>query len=370
MKCYDVRANLRIKSDWVPTMRTLTLDDLCELAARSAQAESAVITRYDSHLSRVTIAGQFGVFTSYHPERKWPGLDWETMPLLVVKDVQSDPMFDGHPLRQAVPMVRSLIATILEQDKDGNRSVLTVFNPEKSFFGDTRAFACFLKLRLVFSKLLMYLVADEQSSHRALPILHPSIEDRVEKTNPAGFEEDAGPASAFLFDTLPRKQSLHSRNDAAFVTLRTWNKSIKKHQIAAVAAVKAAPPARFVNSVAEEFAVAVRKIYGNQSINAVVPIPPRSSGASDGLSTMVGMELAKLLTCRYVRALENTSSETGKSHPKKSGRLTPYRIVDCPQGVVLIVDDVATSGRHIELAHDALRRNGATMTLAMAWIGS
>jgi predicted amidophosphoribosyltransferase len=38
------------------------------------------------------------------------------------------------------------------------------------------------------------------------------------------------------------------------------------------------------------------------------------------------------------------------------------------QGPVLLVDDVATSGRHIEEATELLRAKGASV-LAVAWIG-
>jgi hypothetical protein len=44
-------------------------------------------------------------------------------------------------------------------------------------------------------------------------------------------------------------------------------------------------------------------------------------------------------------------------------------VVRKPTGVTLVVDDVASSGRHLELAVQALR-SGDTPVLAVAWIGS
>ncbi len=196
--------------------------------------------------------------------------------------------------------------------------------------------------------------------------LHPIIVNR-------GFQEvgaaDVGPAAKFLLDTLFHRLSLRSRSAATFVSLRTWRKSIKTHQIAALVAVKQAPPPGFLNAVANEIVAAARHLYGDQTIRTVVPIPGSSSGLGESFSVLLARQVAKKLDCPCIQALAGSQTENGPSHPKKSSRLKPYKVVEPVTGITLIVDDVVTSGRHFELAQMALRNSGATC-FAVAWIGA
>jgi hypothetical protein len=59
---------------------------------------------------------------------------------------------------------------------------------------------------------------------------------------------------------------------------------------------------------------------------------------------------------------------TGSSHPKEFRKLPPLTWQDAPPpGLVLLVDDVATSGWHLEEALTALRAAGH-LALGLAWI--
>ena len=58
----------------------------------------------------------------------------------------------------------------------------------------------------------------------------------------------------------------------------------------------------------------------------------------------------------------------GVSHPKEFQNLPPLRWRVRPTGPVLLIDDVATSGWHIEEALNLLRQQAAPVT-AMAWLG-
>ena len=78
--------------------------------------------------------------------------------------------------------------------------------------------------------------------------------------------------------------------------------------------------------------------------------------------------MATRLGARYLAAL-TPQKGSGRPHPRKSARLSAFEVVRKPTGVTLVVDDVASSGRHLELAVQALR-SGDTPVLAVAWIGS
>ena len=181
--------------------------------------------------------------------------------------------------------------------------------------------------------------------------------------------ERTDPSASFLLDTLRKTQSLHSRNAASYVTVRRWRSALKPYQIAALQALKPVPPKSFLDVVTKEMAETAVHLFGNQTIAAVVPVPGGSCGAGKSLSEHLAENLAKQLDCPYRAVLRRQAAATGKSHPKKSVKLQPYEIDEKIEGIVLLVDDVATSGRHLELAQATLRNAGA-VCLAMAWIGT
>ena len=60
---------------------------------------------------------------------------------------------------------------------------------------------------------------------------------------------------------------------------------------------------------------------------------------------------------------------SGVSHPKEFSKLAPIELAEAPAGmVVLVIDDVATSGWHMEEALNTLRDAGAT-AIGATWIG-
>lgn len=173
--------------------------------------------------------------------------------------------------------------------------------------------------------------------------------------------------AAFMLETLVPRRALRSRNDVSYVTLRSWRQSIRKHQITALRAIKRNAPDSLATDIGKEIASDVRALFGAGSFRAVVPVPCSHSPAGRCLSVKiaqaVGLELG--LTVAYVLAMQPAS---GKSHPMANLRRPPMRIIGEVQGPVLLVDDVATSGRHIEEAAHLLREAGANV-LAVAWIG-
>ena len=344
-------------------MDEINFNDLCELAARAGQARAAVITRLDREAHTIEVLGRYGTVKSYARDTALPMLDPVTMPIIAVRDISMEPQFAGHPITTFTPAIRSLIAAILKSSGANERTTLTVLNPDAGIFDNPDAFACLSKLIMVYRQLLNGMEAAEAGAVQSL----------LSSAQGPGFQDvpapSVGPAAKFLLDTLLHKRSLRSRKAASFVSLRTWRKSIKEHQIAALVAVKQDPPPAFIGTAADEIVDAARHLYGEQTIKTVVPIPGGSSGAGVSFSVLLAQHVAKKLDCHYIQALAGAPAEKGASHPKKSSRLMPYKIIQPVTGVTLIVDDVVTSGRHLELAQAALRTSGVAC-FAIAWIGT
>ncbi|MGL4240652.1 MAG: hypothetical protein ACRCTI_06015 [Beijerinckiaceae bacterium] len=171
----------------------------------------------------------------------------------------------------------------------------------------------------------------------------------------------------FLMETLVRRRALRGRKDVSYVTLRSWRNSIRAHQISALKALKRNAPEMVAGEIAAEIRDDIRSLFGAGGFSAVVPMPCGHSAPGRCLSEAIARSLAKELALPHARALALTP-ESGSSHPKANTKRQPMRLLTPVEGSVLLVDDVATSGRHIEEATQLLRGAGASV-LAIAWIG-
>lgn len=171
----------------------------------------------------------------------------------------------------------------------------------------------------------------------------------------------------FLDRTLIQKKSALERNGVGYVAVRAWRKDAKELQIAAMRSVKAAPTWAIAEKIALELTAFVDTFHGPNFFEVVVPIPAGSSGMKNSLTVLIASTVADRLRLPFRDCLV-PQGVPGVSHPKKSQGIRPYS-VDAPTlGRVLLMDDVATSGVHVEMAVRGLRAHGASAS-AMVWIG-
>jgi predicted amidophosphoribosyltransferase len=184
--------------------------------------------------------------------------------------------------------------------------------------------------------------------------------------SPASAMERSGPLARFLDETLVRSQRLYRRNETNYVGIRRWRSAIKPHQISALRALKSDLPDEFVIGVARELADAVRAVYGSPEACVVVPVPCGHSG-NNCLSQRLGRALAEELGIKSVDAFEPIETAKGSSHPKKNSKRGSMRLKEPIDQPVILVDDVATSGSHIDEAATALRPHVSSVW-PVAWI--
>ncbi len=185
----------------------------------------------------------------------------------------------------------------------------------------------------------------------------------------AAVPPDGEPASEFLLETLVRRRALRSRNGVSYVTLRAWRQPVREHQIKALRAIKRLRPHALAAEIASEIADDVGALFGAGGFRAVVPMPCGHSKAGKCLSAEIARSLARMLSLPVAHALA-LSEERGSSHPKTNAKRAAMRLAAPVEGPVLLVDDVATSGRHIEEASSLLRaQKPGCGVLAVAWIG-
>ena len=177
----------------------------------------------------------------------------------------------------------------------------------------------------------------------------------------------AEPSARFLFDTLVERRTIRSRNEISYLTLRSWRTPLRKYQISALKALKGRVPASFADEIASEVADGVTGLVGTSAFKAIVPIPCGHSQSGDCLSLAIARCLAARLNLPMVQALESARRK-GSSHPKKNASRPPMALAHAVKGPVLLVDDVATSGAHLEEAVGLLKPESGSV-LSVAWIG-
>lgn len=349
------------------------LNEICGLVCHITGAHAVIVAQRDPSTKTIRVRGKKGtLLTEVDMTFVIPQLNAETKPMLLARDVRIDPHLHNHPLLGLMPHMHSLMAFLIPGLEVQSRAVMKVINPRKTAFNDGDLISVLSELCVIVADLLQIRRQSEDAEPyqaRLRNMLHG-----LQLCN--GGDGDVAPrqgqhgssASAFLFDTLIRKRGLHSRNSVDYMSLRTWRSSIKKYQIAALRALKLDPPPEFVSRVAAELAASVEQAHGQSVIKSVVPIPPGSSGRETSLSTLVAEELARLLgaSCQNV-LVPLAPSKRGNSSPRKSADFAGYKTVEHVRGPIIVVDDVASSGRHIELAVEACKAADAAV-YAVAWI--
>lgn len=205
--------------------------------------------------------------------------------------------------------------------------------------------------------------------------------DKREGAKPDGFSERPSgqkillkqklaaldPISEFLLDSLVTGTRLHQRNGISYLTLRRWRSGVKQYQIGALRAQKYNPPPLFINAIADEIVAALEVSVGPRACNFVVPIPCSRSAAETCLSILIAEKVAAKLRLPAIRAL-SIEPAAGASHPITNASRAPMRLIEPIGGSALLLDDVATSGAHIEEGTRLLRPTAGTV-FSIAWIG-
>lgn len=195
--------------------------------------------------------------------------------------------------------------------------------------------------------------------------------DRFEQSGQDDRRSDRqDPAEAtvhFLTETLVERRSVRSRKGVSYLTTRAWREPIRAHQIKALKLLKASASPRLAAAIATDLKIEIEALMGGGGFRAVVPVPCGFSQPGQCLSRHIALELAHALGVPMVEALRLPQSDE-TSHPRKNARRSRMNVLRPPEGPVLVVDDVATSGEHIEEACRLLRSFGIAV-MGLVWIG-
>lgn len=166
---------------------------------------------------------------------------------------------------------------------------------------------------------------------------------------------------------LVRRPALRSRNAVGYLTARAWRAEARREQIAALKAEKRGDDMPLAEVAAVDVAALLAKFTPPPAGAVVTCVPCGHSRRPDSFARRLAEGVAALLDLPFVQVWADRYC-SGVSHPKEFAKLPPLEWLAMPPGYTLVVDDVATSGWHLEEAVGALRAHGLP-ALGVAWIG-
>jgi predicted amidophosphoribosyltransferase/PAS domain-containing protein len=199
-----------------------------------------------------------------------------------------------------------------------------------------------------------------------------SLAHRIHKLSDAidsdhGVARPADPSQLFLMDTLVKRRSIRQRKNVNFLTLRSWREPIREYQIKALKALKQNITPDLPKAIADELKIEIENLFGKAAFKAIVPMPCGHSRADSCLSLEIARALGLEFSLPVIQAFIPQRAK-GVSHPKNNLKRLPLALARIIEEPVLLVDDVATSGAHIEEAVGLLKPT-CRAVMAIAWIG-
>ena len=185
------------------------------------------------------------------------------------------------------------------------------------------------------------------------------------RTGAASENESAATVLEFLNRTLITQPRIRSRKGITYHALRRWRGSIKAEQLAALKALKRHDPGPLASRVAEDLAAFLDSSFGTVRFDTVTNVPCGNSGPGC-LAERTAIALAERIGIAHHPRFD-LLSRRGSSHPKANVDREPMMLRDAADGQVLLIDDVATSGAHMEEAARRLREAGVS-AFALVWL--
>jgi len=174
-------------------------------------------------------------------------------------------------------------------------------------------------------------------------------------------------AKMHLIHSLISQPKMRRRNGVCYFTVRRWRASEKPLQINLVRNIKQNRPELLMDLAGKEIISVANQIIGTKCIDAVTSIPS-SHPKKKSLSKLIGQQTAKLIQKPYIEAFNPINARWNSSHPKNNIHREKITLKHPLNGYILLVDDIATSGSHIEEAVKLLRPK-AELIISIAWIG-
>lgn len=171
---------------------------------------------------------------------------------------------------------------------------------------------------------------------------------------------------AGLLGSLVHRPMVFRRNEVGWIAACAWRARAKTDDLAALKRAKREIDQRLIGEASELTAALIRQLDGVPAADAITCVPCGHSRRPDCFGKRLAQGVAELLGLPFVQVFGDRFC-SGVSHPKEYSKLPPLDQIADPVSSMLLVDDLATSGWHVEEALTALRKLGASAS-AFVWI--
>lgn len=175
--------------------------------------------------------------------------------------------------------------------------------------------------------------------------------------------EPASPLGALVY-----RPALYRRNAVAWASVRSWRADAKRADLAQLKLCKAGLDPAMIAAAAGEIAALIRLLLGMTSPAGWIAtsVACGHSRRYDCFGKRLGQAVAAELELPFFEVFEDRFV-AGVSHPKEFKKLPALRWNHEPAGPVLVIDDLATSGWHMEEALGRIRALGVA-AFGVVWL--
>ncbi|UFW75494.1 phosphoribosyltransferase [Bradyrhizobium sp. WU425] len=159
------------------------------------------------------------------------------------------------------------------------------------------------------------------------------------------------------FFPLTSRRALYSRKGITWAAARAWRSDSKKADIEWLKAAKASLDPRAIDGGADDVSRLAGDLFGALSGWTVSSTAVGHSRRPDSFAVRLAEGVAARLSLPFVKVFADRFV-SGVSHPKEFRNLPPLQLQSGIGTPILLVDDVATSGWHMEEAANVLRPFG------------
>ncbi len=179
-------------------------------------------------------------------------------------------------------------------------------------------------------------------------------------------EVEPGVPVASPLGSLVSRRSIYTRNGIAWLSVRAWSSRARKEDVAALRSAKRSVDQVVIDGAAAEIADFAGMLIGRPVDWMVSTVAVGHSRRPDSFAVRMAEAVAGRLDVPFSKLFADRFVD-GVSHPKEFSKLPQLNMLVQPTQPVILVDDVATSGWHLEEALTRLRQSGVP-AMAIAWI--
>lgn len=180
----------------------------------------------------------------------------------------------------------------------------------------------------------------------------------------------SNPNYDFLESTLLQKRYQRRRKGVTYFSCRGWRKDLRNIQLNSLRSLKKFPDEIPIRKIAIQISELAKNITNGEPYRAVVPVPSGSSGKERNFASILAAYVADELRAPCENILEGRidGPHSRSSHPMQSRRFNVrFRPGGENRGLVLLIDDVATTGTHFSRCVSCLRRHGYS-AVCVSWV--